>query len=397
MITLPFNLERNRREAGFEELEHKISQRYDPSDFVDSQPPDEAQVPNSIPGHELAIVTLLGEPTVRAYSEYEVYDKMSKLTMPSIQRYADRWGHPLLMMPNHMIDKSKQAYWAKIPLMEHYLDQGFKYVLYTDIDVLFLKHEVPLSSFLVPGKDIIGVNECVRRNETSNAIRSGFMLLRNSNKTLNFLKLWRESFPYFQQMENPEQSALEFLVRLPQFASMVHLHSWQTFHSYDTCDGYQSAFSMHFPGAHKLSRLGRTVSWFSFHQPSMTLNPPEQYFAYNLTVADLHLGIVPSESATNDVAAQRVTSCFTILQGQGYTLKDSQYNKQQHIDILGYNMASIHFNIPTVIYLSMPNTTFMPEKVAANVQAWRESQSHHRALPTTSASKPSSSPTWRSQ
>jgi len=209
LITLPFNLERNRREAGFEELEHKISQRYDPSDFVDSQPPDEAQVPNSIPGPELAIVTLLGEPTVRAYSEYEVYDKMSKLTMPSIQRYADRWGHPLLMMPNHMIDKSKQAYWAKIPLMEHYLDQGYKYVLYTDIDVLFLKDEVPLSSFLVPGKDIIGVNECVRRNETSDAIRSGFLLLRNSNKTMNFLKLWKESFPYFQQMANPELSALE--------------------------------------------------------------------------------------------------------------------------------------------------------------------------------------------
>ena len=109
----------------------------------------------------------------------------------------------------------------------------------------------------------------------------------------------------------------------------------------------------------------------------MTLNPPEQYLAYNLTVADLHLGIVPSESATNDVAAQRVTSCFTILQGQGYTLKDSQYNKQQHIDILGYNMASIHFNIPTVIYLSMPNTTFMPEKVAANVQGWREMNPNH--------------------
>lgn len=45
--------------------------------------------------------------------------------------------------------KGKQAYWAKMDLIRAMLDQGFEWVLYSDIDVLILDHARRLQEFMV--------------------------------------------------------------------------------------------------------------------------------------------------------------------------------------------------------------------------------------------------------
>lgn len=115
---------------------------------------------------EITIVTMISKTTVKAYSDYNVYCQLRQLTLQHMVKYTTQWGHPLFFLHANKMDQGKQPYWAKIKLMEHYLSLGYKYVLYTNIDVLFLQLDVLLAKFIVPGKGIISVDECTKCNET---------------------------------------------------------------------------------------------------------------------------------------------------------------------------------------------------------------------------------------
>jgi hypothetical protein len=333
----------------------------------------------AVEARDIAIVTMIGETTVKAYSDYSVYQQLGQLTLQRMVEYSTRWGHPLFFLHANIMDQGKQPYWAKIALMEHYLSLGYKYVLYTDIDVLFLQMDVPLSKFIVPGKHIISVDECTNRNDTRSLIRSGFMILHNSPATFTFLKHWRESHRYFEHVENPEQSALELLASLPQFAPIVHLHGWRSFHAYDLCDGYHSAFSLHFPGPHKVARVGRVMAWFDHHWPlqgtagdqSLTTLlgglPSVEKLAADLTKAD-HDRSNPSV-VIYDSAQARAKSCLASAQALGYHVEP--YNQAAHRNVLEYDVAGVFFNIPTVIYITVPDAARIPKQVAHNIDTRR--------------------------
>jgi len=352
---------------------------------------------------ELAIVTMVGETEVKAYWQFSDYNVLAQLTLQSMMEYATHWGHPLFFLHGHLMLKSKQPYWAKIDLVEHYLSLGYRYVLYTDIDVLFLQMDTPLSSFIVPGKEVVSVNECVNRNENGPTIRSGFMLFHNSPATLEFLSTWRSSFEHYREIENPEQSALEVLSQVDEYSDLVHLHPWQHFHAYDTCHNFQSAFSMHFPGGHKVGRVARTLSWLRRHRPGLALHsdPPSQsltrlfggqssvnQLADQITKRRLNLDNV--EVQIFDAPRARVQSCLATLHASGHTAitaaaaaaaatasdhddssAHASYDGEWNKYVLRYDMVSFFLPIPTFIYFTVPDPNNLPPSVAANLEQWR--------------------------
>lgn len=206
------------------------------------------------------------------------------------------------------------------------------------------------------------------------------MILHNTPATFTFLKHWRDSHCHFANIENLEQLALKLLALLPEFALIVHLHSWQSFHAYDLCNGYHSAFLLHFPGPHKVACVAHVLTWFDHHttaseglgseQQSLTTLlgglPSVETLAAEL--AKVGHNLLNPAVAIHNQACTWVESCLASAQSLGYDMEP--YSETHNQRMLEYNMAGFFFNIPTIIYMTMPNATHIPEQVACNIDTW---------------------------
>jgi len=72
---------------------------------------------------------------------------------------------------------------------------------------LFQDCERPLQDFMVD-RDIITVNEWLR-GDVYQTPRSGFLLLRNTPRSNEFLDVWAKSYDFYTNIENPEQVRCE--------------------------------------------------------------------------------------------------------------------------------------------------------------------------------------------
>jgi hypothetical protein len=86
------------------------------------------------------------------------------LTLRNMLSYAQRWGIPFFFLNSGIVKSIVQnitddpsgvhPYWAKSAVVKHYLDMKkgdehqFDWILWTDIDVLFARFEIPLSKFI---------------------------------------------------------------------------------------------------------------------------------------------------------------------------------------------------------------------------------------------------------
>lgn len=86
---------------------------------------------------KVAIVTFLSDAPKEAYHPMQDYKDIYPLTSASLKKYADRWGYKLIIH-REPFEEQKQAYWGKMRIIREAFDEGFEWVLYTDIDVLIL-------------------------------------------------------------------------------------------------------------------------------------------------------------------------------------------------------------------------------------------------------------------
>lgn len=86
---------------------------------------------------KVAIVTFLSDAPKEAYHPMQDYENIYPLTSASLKKYADRWGYKLIIH-REPFEEQKQAYWEKMRIIREAFEEGFEYVLYTDIDVLIL-------------------------------------------------------------------------------------------------------------------------------------------------------------------------------------------------------------------------------------------------------------------
>lgn len=241
-------------------------------------------------------------------------------------------------------------------------------------------------------KDIATVSECSvsgpeGRNGANVVARSGFLMLRNSAKTRAFLDTWSSSFELYEEIENPEQSALEALQTSAEWSQHIHLHDWSSLHSYDTCDRGFKSFSMHFPGHGKLTRVAQAFLLLSMS------GKPEWEWAKNPALRDHAAAIVrravetykvespapngaePFEPTVDQV--NEVRQCLDKSLAAGYEGVKGDYDFGYARYIHYYLLASFRHNLPTFIFFTVPDKSKIPETIKGNIDSWRTLNPHH--------------------
>jgi len=318
-------------------------------DFIAKQtvPNDRTADIAKIDKPQIAIVTFMTQAGKAAYHSLQDYKMVFPMTTYSMKQYADKHGYSLIVHTETALEQAdKQAYWLKMDLILEAFSQGYSHVLYTDLDVLFMDHSKKLESFITD-KDIVTSNECAPNHvSTKPTPRSGFVLFKNTPNSVKFLQLWKESYTFYEHVENPEQSAFEALLSTAEWTRDSHVHSWAEFHSYDTCAGTGS-FSMHFPGREKVARVAR--AWVRMGEPHL-----REYAAGLLrkTLTNYyHDALVQDLLTEADMIQAR--NCLSGTREVGYDVKPYDAAFHAHVK---YYLASSHItNIPTDLYLLNAN------------------------------------------
>ena len=185
----------------------------------------------------------------------DLYMKVANITLTNLARYSQKHGHAFFFMNGNMVDtNSKSAYWGKMNVLEYYLNKGYKWVLWTDIDVLFMNFSMSIfEEWIRPVKKsthLLFVNECIPFKESLGPIRSGFFAVRNSHQGRSFLQAWRETFDDYKSIRDPEQHALEDMIKEEKWFNISEISSHSLIHTYPQCYN-GSTISVHFPGRDK--------------------------------------------------------------------------------------------------------------------------------------------------
>ncbi|KXS14830.1 hypothetical protein M427DRAFT_334965 [Gonapodya prolifera JEL478] len=155
-------------------------------------------------------------------------------------------------------DSFTSLYWSKLTLLEHYMSVSppFSWLLWTDADVLIMRPEIPLSSFvdgISPQYHVAVVLECGRANFDylrQWGPRSGFFFVRNSDKAREFLNAWRSLRGAWEKSLTPEQDALEQLLADQAWWPSVYVYPSNVLHCYAECAD-EETFSVHFPNTQR--------------------------------------------------------------------------------------------------------------------------------------------------
>ncbi|KAJ3324976.1 Alkylated DNA repair protein alkB 8 [Boothiomyces sp. JEL0866] len=192
----------------------------------------------------------------RTHFDDKTYNDLSQYSMTNIADYCTHHGFAFFFRNNYMVDTvNKAAYWGKMDVVKHYLDAGYEWVVWTDIDVLFLSKESLLDKWLGKANStqhMAFVTECTREEGKFGAVRSGFFAIRNSKIGRGFLDAWKDTFAEFKGNWNPEQEALEGLVQKEPWKSAAYVTPQDGIHTYLGCLHYDpNPISVHFPGFDK--------------------------------------------------------------------------------------------------------------------------------------------------
>ncbi|KAJ3259551.1 hypothetical protein HK103_002104 [Boothiomyces macroporosus] len=192
----------------------------------------------------------------RTHFDDSTYKDLSKYSMTNIADYCSYHGFAFFFRNNYMVDTvNKAAYWGKMDVVKHYLDAGYEWVVWTDIDVLFLSKESMLDRWLSRANStqhMAFVTECTREEGKFGTVRSGFFAIRNSKIGRGFLDAWKDTFAEFKGNWNPEQEALEGLVKKEPWQSAAYVVPQDGIHTYLGCLHYDpNPISVHFPGFDK--------------------------------------------------------------------------------------------------------------------------------------------------
>lgn len=184
----------------------------------------------------------------------QLYASFADASISNLAEYAQFHGHAFFYLNEHLVDtNSKSAYWGKMDVIKSYMDKGFQWILWTDIDVLFTrKNRSIFEKWIKPQNEsihLLFVDECVD-NIKVGPIRSGFFAVRNSLEGRSFLKSWSDMYDEYKDVHDPEQHALENMILEEKWANMSTISSHTQIHTYPHClNG--SALSVHFPGTTK--------------------------------------------------------------------------------------------------------------------------------------------------
>ncbi|KAJ2998491.1 hypothetical protein HDV02_004499 [Globomyces sp. JEL0801] len=218
-------------------------------------------IPIKLDASKVAMVTYYAPQTNKDHKIYfseDLYLQTARKTMSNIASYTHHHGIPFFFRNNHMVDThNKAAYWGKMDVIKHYLKVGFEWVIWTDIDVLFMNFEKSLvDEWLKKASDdqsLAMVLECTGIAERYHTVRSGFFAVRNTPDGFKFLEAWKNTYDSYRLKPNPEQTALEDMMKDHTWRNMTYVTPPDGIHTYSDCyEAYdKEVISLHFPGPQK--------------------------------------------------------------------------------------------------------------------------------------------------
>ncbi|KAL7745884.1 hypothetical protein RI367_008806, partial [Sorochytrium milnesiophthora] len=156
-----------------------------------------APQPPTLRNKDIAIVTYVirVEGNGQSHFTFDKFAQLLNVTMESLKAYSHRHAHPFFFANNALLRTDRYAaYWSKMGVVKHYLQVGgFEWVLWTDVDVLITRPELPLTEFLsraTADQHVMTVLECRQTEGQYGAARSGFFAVRNSPEGIEFLDVW---------------------------------------------------------------------------------------------------------------------------------------------------------------------------------------------------------------
>jgi len=136
----------------------------------------------------------------------ESFAEISLRTLPSMQRYAGRFGLDFLSMPRET--NSRPASWSKITCIRKVLQSDFDYCFYVDADALFVRFDEDIRKHLNAKKDLYLCSHNPNNSEAYAPIQehfnAGVMVWSRTEWSINFLDvLWQQtdliSHPWWDQ------------------------------------------------------------------------------------------------------------------------------------------------------------------------------------------------------
>lgn len=209
----------------------------------------------------VALVTYFAPKTNsqhRVHVGNDVQAWLSNITLNTIAAYANQQGMPFFYQNQFLIETEvKSPYWSKMDVVSYYLDKGFEWAIWTDIDVVFQKTQKSLiKAWIEPARDkhIALVLECNGDSPMYfSSVRSGFLAFRNTPEARSFINHWKSLHNEFANNWNPDQEALELMVTQSPWREMAYIAKPDGIHTYMRCyNAYdKDVISVHFPGHEK--------------------------------------------------------------------------------------------------------------------------------------------------
>lgn len=157
------------------------------------------------------------------------------------------------------------------------------------------------------------------------------------------------------------------------------LHDWSDFHAYDYVHYGLKSFSMHFPGKLKVYRVAKTWVYlntvdgqrFDADSEEGTLTEYaarllREHLAHYSEPA-IRAGLKPHAGDNEDVE-----QCLRKAAAAGYAGVDLTYDEAFHAYTELYMVLDLLTGVPTVVFITVPDKTAIPEPVQANIQSWRD-------------------------
>ncbi|MEL6201193.1 MAG: DUF6625 family protein [Pseudomonadota bacterium] len=159
-----------------------------------------------------------GAPKVRAKKSdkakwclFTAYDShladMAEITVPNMQRYADRHGMELRAYDNRYVDR--RPHWLKVQLARELLEEDFDFIFWVDTDAIFVDLETSIKDEIEDDKDLYFCveNQAILGTHSRTRINSGVFVLRNTQLTRDFLDVvWKTSA--FEEHDWSDQAAI---------------------------------------------------------------------------------------------------------------------------------------------------------------------------------------------
>jgi hypothetical protein len=194
---------------------------------------------------DVAIVTMIVKDTKSSnIPSFSSYQEFVSFVIDNFVSYAQKFGYPFYFQNRHLVNLKRKVYWGKLDILRHYFKQGYSWVMWTDVDILIMNHDVKLETFIESVPDdahFIAVLESRKLH-----ISSGFFLMRNSKESLEILDYWDSLYEEYKDSFTPEQDALEYIARQQKWKKYFYFFPSFVLTAFSECYILDKTFSVHF-------------------------------------------------------------------------------------------------------------------------------------------------------